>query len=137
MRMLIFVGDGERTNTGAAEAGDAGGAAGDAPVEPSTSEANPYLAVRTRQSLADLINSTGEASVIKEEEPYDMECGEEDNGVVYMEREDSFDSYDEREGGGRKLTSVFSSQIMMSWWSGRRKEGKINGRGGGRKTERR
>jgi hypothetical protein len=69
--MLIFAGDGERTPTGAADgraprtAGDAGDTAADGLAEPNTSGTNPYLAVRTRQSLADLINSNEGLAEVK------------------------------------------------------------------------
>jgi hypothetical protein len=100
MRMLIFAGDGEKTPTGAADgralrtAGDTGGSAAASTAEPSTSGTNPYLAVRTRQSLADLINSNEGLAEVKVEEQEEMECGGEDNAVILMERDFSDDSYD-------------------------------------------
>jgi hypothetical protein len=98
--MLIFAGDGGRTPTGAAEgraprtAGDTGGSAAADTAEPGTSGTNPYLAVRTRQSLADLINSNEGLVEVKVEEQEEMECGGEDNAVILMERDFSDDSYD-------------------------------------------
>ena len=98
--MLIFAGDGERSPTGAADgrapctAGDTGSTAADGPAEPNTSGTNPYLAVRTRQSLADLINSNEGLAEVKVEEQEEMECGGEDNAVILLERDFSDDSYD-------------------------------------------
>jgi hypothetical protein len=98
--MLIFAGDGERTLTGAAEgraphsAGGTGGNAPDGPAVPNFSETNPFLAVRTRQSLADLINSTEGLAKVKVEEQEEMECGREEDEVILMERDISDDSYD-------------------------------------------
>jgi hypothetical protein len=101
MRTLTFAGDGERTPTGAAEgrapctAGGAGGNVPDGTAAPSSSGMNPFPAVRTRKSLADLINSTEGLAEIKVEEQEEMECEGEDNEVILMERDFSDDSYDE------------------------------------------
>jgi len=98
--MRTFAGDGERTPAGAADgreprtAGDAGDTAADCLAEPNTSGTNPYLSVRTRQSLADLINSNEGLAEVKVEEQEEMECGGEDNAVILMERDFSDDSYD-------------------------------------------
>jgi hypothetical protein len=99
--MRTFAGDGERKPTGAAEGqapGAAGGAGGNFPdvtETPSSSGANPFLRVRTRKSLADLINSTEGLAEVKVEEQEEMECGGEENEVILMERDFSDDSYDE------------------------------------------
>jgi len=99
--MRTFAGDGERTPTGAAEgqapsaADGAGDIVPDDAEKPGPSGTNPFLKVRTRKSLADLINSTEGLVEVKVEEQEEMECGGEESEVILMERDFSDESYDE------------------------------------------